>query len=72
MAKKTTKNAPEVKSLEQLLDDLAKLRADYIEAQKSHRQGELVNPRVLTAKRREIARTLTAINTAKLSQKEEN
>jgi ribosomal protein L29 len=66
-------NAPEVKTLEQLHDELAKLRNDQLDSRKSHAQGELVNPRVLTSQRKSIARTLTAINQARrVSQKEEN
>lgn len=72
-AKATPKVATEVKTLEQLHEDLAKLRADQLDSLKSHRQGELVNPHVLTTQRKEIARTLTAINAAtRASQKEEN
>lgn len=76
-AKKTTKASPkeakEVKTLEQLNEQLAKLKADQLEALKSHKQGDLVNPHVLTITRKEIARTLTAINAAsRASQKEEN
>lgn len=61
---KTVKTAPEVKTLEQLHAELAQLRADQLDSRKSHVQGELVNPRVLTVQRKQIARTLTAINAA--------
>lgn len=64
-AKKTTKKAAkktvEVKSLAQLIEDLKKTQAELLEAQKSHRSGELVNPHVLTVKRKEVARLKTAI-----------
>lgn len=74
-SKKTTKPAPEakeVKTLEQLHEDLAKLKQDQLDSLKSHRQGDLVNPHVLTIQRKDIARTLTAINAAtRASQKEE-
>lgn len=73
--KKATK-ATEVKTLEQLTEELVKLRNDHQEAQRSHRQGELVNPHVLTTGRKAIARSLTAIKQAELvavkSTKEEN
>lgn len=72
-AKKTTKvtakKANEVKTVEQLHEELAKLRADHLESRKSHRSGELVNPHVLTVQRKSIARTLTAINQASKEEK---
>lgn len=76
MAEKTTKAAPktekskkavkatEVKTLDQLHEELAVLRADHQESQRSHRMGELVNPHVLTVSRKKIARALTAIKQA--------
>lgn len=67
--KKATKKAAEVKTMEQLREDLAKLRQDHLDSSKSHRQGELVNPHVLTTQRKQIARTLTAINKAKKEEK---
>ncbi len=75
-AKKTTKaaskatKATEVKTVAQLHEALATLRQEQLESRKSHRQGDLVNPHVLTAQRKAIARTLTALKAA--SQKEEN
>ena len=85
MAEKTTKAAPkakvavkktakatEVKTLAQLQEELVKLRADHQESRRSHRMGELVNPHVLTAQRKQIARALTAIKQAEASAKEEN
>lgn len=73
--KKTTKakastKAPEVKTVAQLHEELAKLRAEHQESRRSHRMGELVNPHVLTTQRKAIARTLTQINRAAV--KEEN
>ena len=78
--KKTTKAAPkqakkvaEVKTEAQLQEELAKLRLEHIESRKSHVQGELVNPHVLTVQRKNIARIHTALNAAKKSAvKEEN
>ena len=63
--KKTTakKAAPKAeKSTEQ---QLAEKRADYLELQKSHAAGELVNPRALTAARKDIARLMTKLNAEK-------
>lgn len=72
-APKVTKKANEVKTVEQLHEELVTLQAAQIESQKSHRQGELVNPHVLTVQRKNIARLHTAISIAKRSAtKEEN
>lgn len=70
---KVVKKVEEVKTLEQLHEELAKVRTEQLESLKSHRQGDLVNPHVLTAQRKTIARLLTAINAAnRVSQKEVN
>lgn len=60
-APKATKNANEVKTVEQLRADLVKAQADHLASRQSHRQGELVNPHVLTVQRKAIARIHTAI-----------
>jgi ribosomal protein L29 len=73
--KKTTKAAPksekskavkatEVKTLDQLREDLTKAQYDLQESRRSHRMGELVNPHVLTTQRKSVARVLTAIKQA--------
>ena len=69
-SKKTTKKAEFVKSLEDLRKDLAAKQNDLLESRKSHRAGELVNPRVLGSIRKEIARLHTAIRAAELAAKE--
>lgn len=70
--KKATKAAPkpakEVKTLEQLHEELAVKRSELIEGTRGLRAGELQNPRVLRATRKEIARLLTAINAAEAAQ----
>lgn len=71
-AKKTAKVAAEVKTLDQLRAEVASKTADLIAAKRSHRAGELVNPRVLTTTRKEIARLNTAIRAAELAGKESN
>lgn len=58
---KTTKQTEVVKTVAELQKDLDTKRQDLIEAKRSHKAGELVNPRVLVETRREIARILTAI-----------
>jgi ribosomal protein L29 len=70
--KKTTKTASEVKTIEQLREELAAKQGDLHEAKRSHAAGELVNPRVLTHTRKEIARLNTAIRALELEQKESN
>ena len=67
------KKAEEVKTLAQLQEELVSLRAENLESRRSHRLGELVNPRVLTVQRKNIARLLTAISAAiKAAEKEAN
>ncbi len=76
-AEKTTKKAApkaavEVKTIADMQTELAAKQNDYIEAKRSHAAGELVNPRVITTTRKEIARMHTAIRAAELAQKESN
>lgn len=74
-AKKTTKKvvkATEVKASTDLQKDLAAKQADLLASRKSHRAGELVNPRVLGTTRKEIARLHTAIRAAELAAKKES
>lgn len=63
--KKTTKQAEAVKSIEDLQKELAEKRSDLLGAKRSNASGELVNPRAITAYRKEIARILTQINERK-------
>jgi ribosomal protein L29 len=72
-AKATSKKAVEVKTLDQLQEELTKLQNEYRESRRSHQMGELVNPHVLTTQRKSIARSLTAIKQAETAAtKEEN
>lgn len=66
--KTTAKKATEVKDVKALEKDLAAKQQDLLEAQRSHAGGELVNPRVLRATRKEIARLHTQIRAAKESK----
>jgi large subunit ribosomal protein L29 len=68
--KKTTKKAEEVKTVEQLREELVAKRKDLIEARRGHAAGELANPRVLTSTKKEIARLHTAIRAAEIAEKE--
>jgi ribosomal protein L29 len=68
--KKTTKavkKAAEVKTIDQLRIDLAAKQKDLMEAKRGHRMGELINPRVVTSTRKEIARIHTAIRAAEIA-----
>jgi ribosomal protein L29 len=67
---KKTKEAKEVKTIEQLRVELATKQADLLVARRGHAAGELANPRVLTSTKKEIARLHTAIRAAELSEKE--
>lgn len=64
MADKKTTKATEVKTLASLQQELVQLQAAYLESRRSHKQGELVNPHVLTVQRKDIARAHTAIAAA--------
>lgn len=70
MADKKTAKAVEVKTVEQLQEELVKLQAEHLESRKSHKQGELVNPHVLTVQRKNIARAHTAITLASTLKEE--
>lgn len=70
MAEKKTTKATEVKTVEQLRTELAAKQADLLEARRGHAAGELANPRVLTATKKEIARLHTAIRAAEIAAKE--
>jgi ribosomal protein L29 len=70
MADKKTTKATEVKTIEQLRTELATKRDDLLTARRGHAAGELANPRVLTSTKKEIARLLTAIRAAEISEKE--
>lgn len=71
--KSNVKEAVEVKTIEQLQTELATQRNDLQESRRSHRLGELVNPKVLGEQRKKIARTLTALKASgRTAKKEEN
>lgn len=61
---KTTKQS---QSLEQ---QLATKQQDLMQAHRSHKAGELVNPRALGTIRKDIARLKTAIRAAQLTKEE--
>lgn len=69
---KAAKEAVEIKSIEQLREELKTKQNDLLQAKRGHRMGELTNPRVLTSTRKEIARIHTAIRAAGINGKKEN
>ena len=58
----TTQDATVVKTADDLHKELAAKRHDLAEARRSHAAGELANPNVLGAYRKDIARLLTQLN----------
>jgi ribosomal protein L29 len=69
---KKTAKATEVKTVAKLQEELTKLQLEHLESRKSHKQGELVNPHVLTVQRKNIARTHTAITVARNAEASTN
>ncbi len=68
-AKTTPKKAKEAvvpKTVDEMKKALADKQQEMLETRRSHRAGELVNPRALTLGRREIARLKTAIRADEL------
>ena len=72
VAKKPAVKANLVKSIEDLQKELVAQQQDLLDAKRSHQAGELVNPRVLGATRKQIARTLTAIRAAVANEQKES
>jgi ribosomal protein L29 len=70
MAKKITKQASEVKTIDQLQADLIVKRNDLIEAKRGNKMGELTNPCVIKLNRKTIARIKTAIRADQIAAKE--
>ena len=68
--KKTAKKADVVKTVDELRAELATKQQDLNDSHRSHKAGELVNPRVLGQIRKEIARLHTAIRAAELKEEQ--
>lgn len=66
-----TKKAAEVKTIDQLREELVAKTADLLQAKRGNAAGELANPRVITVTRKEIARLHTAIRAAQLAELKE-
>lgn len=69
--KKTAKTASVVKSIDKLRAELAAKRQELLDSRRSHKAGELINPRTLGQIRKEIARLLTAIRAQELAAEQE-
>jgi ribosomal protein L29 len=67
---KAVKKTPVIKTLDELKVDLLAKQTDLVDAKRGHKAGELANPRVITATRKEIARLHTAIRATEIAQKE--
>ena len=68
--KKTAQKADVVKTIDELRAELATKQQDLNDSRRSHKAGELVNPRVLGQIRKEIARLHTAIHAAELKEEQ--
>ena len=60
-----TKEVKKELSIEDLEKTVAEKRSDLLEARRSNKAGELVNPRAIREYRKEIARLMTQINERK-------
>ena len=69
MANKVVKKAAEVKTTADMQTELVSMQADLLEARRGHKAGELANPRVISATRKQIARLKTAIRSSELAEK---
>jgi len=65
MADKPTKKAPAEAAEKSVEEQLKDVRQDLLDAQKSHRSGELVNPKVINHYRKQIARLMTKLNASR-------
>ncbi len=69
---KKVAKATEVKTVEQMQELLTSKQTDQIAFKRGHAAGELANPRVITATRKEIARLHTAIRAAEIAVAKES
>lgn len=77
MAEKKTvkKSAPKAEAPKTIADfrsEVMQKQADLLDAKRSNAAGELVNPRAITALRKDIARLQTAIRLAEINDQKEN
>lgn len=69
---KKVAKATEVKTVEQLHEELLAKQTDMTTYKRGHAAGELANPRVITTTRKEIARLHTAIRAAEIAAAKES
>lgn len=67
--KKTTKKKAVATKAKDTAELLAEKRADLLQSLRSHKAGELVNPKVLRSLRKEIAQLMTKMNAEKQERK---
>lgn len=74
MAKKKTEDIVDKieATIETMEIDLQTKRKDLFDAIRSHRGGELVNPKVINKYRKDIARILTKLRQAELADRKES
>jgi ribosomal protein L29 len=70
--KKSTKFDVKGKTVSELNQELLSSRNSLVEAKLSNRQGELINPRIITTTRKKIARILTAIKATDINGRKED
>jgi ribosomal protein L29 len=70
VVKKQVKQAAEVKTVDQLREEVVVKQAELLAARRGLAAGELTNPRVVTHTKKDIARLLTAIRAAEIAAKE--
>lgn len=66
-----TKKATEIKTIDQLREELAVKITDQLQAKRGNAAGELANPHIITVTRKEIARLHTAIRAAEIATQKE-
>ena len=71
-AKETAKTASIVKPINELRAELAAKRQELLDSRRSHKAGELVDPRVLGQIRKQIARLNTELRAQELAEQENN
>lgn len=70
--KETAKTASIVKPINELRAELAAKHQELLDSRRSHKAGELVNPRVLGQIRKQVARLNTEIRAQELAEQENN
>lgn len=69
---KKVAKATEIKTVEQMQEELVTKQTDMITLKRGHAAGELANPRVITTTRKQIARLHAAIRAAQIASAKES